>query len=136
MTITEQATTTTSPQLRRRRVLRRSAYAVVTTLAAALALLIGAAPAHAAPIDTVLINTAKVDFAVVFDPMTCEPVGTGGVLDWQAGGGTYSPRLVGVHSSHAATADHSYLTLEAFTTNLVDVVLAILHAPTSVNQTA
>jgi hypothetical protein len=115
--------TTTSSRL-----LRRSVYAVVTTLTAALALLIGAAPAHAAvPTDTVLINTAKVDFALLVDPMTCEPIGSGGILSWQAGGGTYTPRLTGLQSSHAATNDHSYLTLEAFTAN--NVLLGLSATP-------
>jgi hypothetical protein len=139
MTTTEQATTTTSPLFRRRRLLRRSAYAVVTTLAAALALLVGAAPAHAAPLDSVFINTAKVDFALMFDPMTCEPVGAGGILDWQAGGGTFTPRLTGIHSSHAASADHSYLTLEAFSANGALLGLSatpVLFSPAACDQAA
>ena len=124
MTTTEQATTTTSPPVRRGRLLRRSAYAVVTTFAAALALLVGAAPAHASGAnDAILINTARVDFDLLIDPFTFEPAGNGGILYWQAGGGNYTPRLLGIQSSHANTFDRSYIKLEAFNVNNVQLAL-------------
>jgi hypothetical protein len=103
MTTTEQTTTPTSPIVRRRRLLRRSAYAIVTALAAALAVMTGAAPAHAATSDVILIDTDKVDFAWLIDPLTHEPTNVGGLLSWNAGGGNYTPRLLGTLSSHATT---------------------------------